>query len=359
MQYKQIDGLRFFAVIAVIFQHVCPLPFWHDFPIGSFGVNLFFVISGFLITEILMREKIKETTTPALLKTFFTRRVLRIFPLYYLYILICLFFVPYETHEYMPWLLTYTMNIWIAFKNQLAFWYFTHLWSLGVEEQFYIVWPFLIISFPVKRLKVLFLLMIALSILYRAVNVFYLNNYYLFNETMLPTTLDCFGAGALLAYLKTFKSVQLNNAMRHKYLIVAGILLFILNNRFGTILMQQSLGKALNAFVAFYLVGVAATIRFNNLMKLLLENKVIMYFGRISYGMYIYHLLVMGLMGRYFTQFWEHFNMASFPATSATKMALEFIFISICTITVSMVSYEIFEKRFLALRKYFPYSKAI
>jgi len=286
MQYKQIDGLRFFAVMAVILHHICPFPFLAHFEPGLFGVNLFFVISGFLITEILIREKIKQTTKGLLLKTFFTRRVLRIFPLYYLYIFICFLIVPGQTNEFLTWLLTYTINFWITIKNDLTFWYFTHLWSLGVEEQFYILWPFILVFAPIKRLKFLFILMLVLSILLRAANVFCLDNYVLFNYTMLPTTLDCFGFGALLAYMKTFEPEQLNKILSKKYIILVAVALFILNSSFGTTWSQQAFARALHAFVAFYLVGIAATITFGNAIKTLLENKLIMYFGKISYGMY-------------------------------------------------------------------------
>lgn len=352
MHYKQLDGLRFFAVISVIFHHITPLPKIFDFDLGSFGVNLFFVISGFLITEILIRQKIKKTPLFFALKTFFVRRILRIFPLYFLYIFICFIIVPNQTSEYLNWLLTYTINIWIVVKNQLAFWYFTHLWSLSVEEQFYLFWPFLILISPIKRLKFLFILMIFFSIVFRLVATIYFSNYNLFNYTMLPTTLDCFGAGALLAYMKEFKPNQLNNLLKCNYLIFIGVILFILNNKFGTTLTQQSFGKSIIAFISFYLVGLCSTSLFVGKLKLILENKIIMYLGRISYGMYVYHLLIWGSFGKYFTDFWQYLN----PITlSLSKSFFEFIFISIGTIIVSILSYELFEKQFLNLKRYILY----
>ena len=356
MQYKQLDGLRFFAVIAVFFHHICPYekPFGLD--LGFFGVNLFFVISGFLITEILIREKIKKTSILKTLKIFFTRRVLRIFPLFYLYIFICFLIVPSQTIEYLNWLLTYTINFWITIKNELAFWYFTHLWSLSVEEQFYLFWPFLIMFVPMKRLKWMFILMILGAVVLRFVTTLSITGFDLFNYTMLPTSLDCFGAGALLAYLKEFKPIQLNKILKYKYFIILGILIYALNNTFCPTLTQQSFNRLLTAFVSFYLVGISVTIMFKNISKKILENKIIRYFGRISYGMYVYHLLAWGTFGKYFSTFWEHLN--SFISTELlSKSFFEFIFISICTILISIVSYELFEKRFLNLKKYTSYSK--
>ncbi len=353
MQYKQLDGLRFIAVLSVILHHICPLPSFIAFNLGAFGVDLFFVISGFLITEILLREKIKGTSVLLTLKIFFSRRVLRIFPLFYLYILICLVIVPQQTKEHISWLLTYTINIWVVLKDQQPFWYFNHLWSLCVEEQFYIFWPFLIMITPIKRLRLLFILMIFIAIAIRLMVTIYFNGYALFNYTMLPTTFDCFGFGALLALLKEFKPILLNKIFRHKYFIILGILLVILNNKFGTVLTQQTFGKTLIAFVSFYLVGIAATIKYKNISRIILENKAVMYFGRISYGMYVYHLLIWGSFGKYFTDCWHNLHLTD----SIYKSFFEFVFILICTILVSIISYELFEKRFLQLKKYISFSK--
>lgn len=267
MQYKQIDGLRFFAVFAVVFHHMCAYPILGKFPPGPFGVNLFFVISGFLITEILLKAKISNPDPITVLKAFFLRRVLRILPLYYLYILICLYFVPDLTRDFSPWLTTFTVNIWISWKNSLAFWYFTHLWSICLEEQFYILWPFLILLFPLKKIKYLFLSMILIAMAYRAWNTFFIVGYDLYNYTMLPTALDCFGAGALLAYLKLIEPELLKKLLKHRYVIPAAFLTSILINIFGTTMLQQSLSRALTAIIAFYLIGLSALQLFNNPVK--------------------------------------------------------------------------------------------
>jgi peptidoglycan/LPS O-acetylase OafA/YrhL len=206
---------------------------------------------------------------------------------------------------------------------------------------------------PLKRLRLLFILMIFLAIAIRIVVTIYYNGYSLFNYSMLPTTFDCFGFGALLALLKEVNPTLLNKIFRHKYFIALGILLAILNNKFGSVLTQQAFGKTIFAFVSFYLVGIAATIRFKSISRLILENKAIMYFGRISYGMYVYHLLIWGSFGKYFTNFWHWLHFTN----TVYKSFFEFVFILICTILVAGLSYELFEKRFLYLKKYISFAK--
>lgn len=354
MHYKQLDGLRFFAVILVIIHHISPIS--ANFDSGTFGVNLFFVISGFLITEILIQQKIKKANIAQVLKAFFIRRVLRIFPLYYLYILICYFVVPIQTEEFVAWMLTYSVNIWIVLKNQLAFWYFTHLWSLSVEEQFYLFWPFLVLLLPLKRFKQVVLLIICIAVILRLIAVIYFDNFHLFNYVVLPAALDCFGVGALLAFLKTFKYERLEKVLKHGYLVFGILVLHILSNKFGSQLIQEVFGRFSHALIGFFLVGIATTIQFRSLFKTILENKTIMYLGQISYGMYIYHLLIWGSFGEYFNAFIQKSGTMMSINSVLPERFLEFIFITICTVFVSIISYELFEKQVLKLKKYVLYS---
>lgn len=355
LYYKQLDGLRFFAAIAVVLHHINPLPEIFGIDLGALGVQLFFVISGFLITEILMREKQKQRSNKEILKVFFGRRVLRIFPLYYFYILLCYFIVPDQTSEYSSWLLTYNINFWITIHDHLAFWFFTHLWSLSVEEQFYLFWPFIVLLLSFKKLKNAFLIMIAFAIAYRIFNTFFIEGYNLFNITMLPTNLDCFGAGALLAYLKLFQPQLLSQILRHKYLILVGLILSSLNHHFGSVYSQQGLSKAFNASISFFIVGVSATAQFNFVVKFLLENRIVIYLGQVSYGIYVYHLLTWGTLSKYFKSFWSYIDENFFSLESLSQPFFMFVFISIATIMVSILSFELYEKQFLKLKKHFSY----
>ncbi len=137
--FKQLDGLRFVAVFLVLIIHFATIIGMH-FSAGYYGVELFFVISGFLITTILLKT---EEPFGIAYKKFIGRRTLRIFPIYYLTIFILFIIGNKYVHEYLIYCLTYTYN-YIYFKvpvNSIS-----HFWSLGVEEQFYLFWPFLILS---------------------------------------------------------------------------------------------------------------------------------------------------------------------------------------------------------------------
>ena len=152
---KGLDTLRAFAVFFVIIQH---FGVWFDYtspsgkfitnvliPDGGFGVNLFFVLSGFLITSILLKAKsaARDDQRLTLVKNFFIRRALRIFPIYYL-LLFFLFFIDYpDIRHYFVYFVTYTSNILSWLTNSWNS--FSHTWTLAVEEQFYLLWPWLII----------------------------------------------------------------------------------------------------------------------------------------------------------------------------------------------------------------------
>jgi peptidoglycan/LPS O-acetylase OafA/YrhL len=142
----QLDGLRAIAVAMVVVRHYYLVT---EIDTAIYGVRLFFVLSGFLITGILLasREALQMGLVPSrahALRQFYIRRTLRIFPLYYLVVGVGLIVGVPEALEFAPWLLTYTLNWRIAAQG----WYmehYAHLWSLAVEEQFYLLWPWVIL----------------------------------------------------------------------------------------------------------------------------------------------------------------------------------------------------------------------
>src|SRR5437762_7625759 len=139
----QLDGLRALAVTAVIAQHYKVL-------VGGagYGVHLFFVLSGFLITRILLgeRENVETLgiTRVRAFRQFYVRRMLRIFPLYYFVVIAGIALGVRNAREYAPWLLTYTFNLKMAAQGTVVE-PFVHFWSLAIEEQYYLVWPWLIL----------------------------------------------------------------------------------------------------------------------------------------------------------------------------------------------------------------------
>ena len=170
--YKQLDGLRAFAVIAVIISHWFPhTHFLNSYlPLGILGVCLFFVLSGFLITGILIKSKEslesgKTIGTVAL--NFFTRRSLRLFPAFYLTILIVILF-DYNPNEQGPfyWHIAYLSNVVVYLKNA---WIgrLSHFWTLAVEEQFYFIWFWIVILVHKKYLKAAIFSFLAMGLLFR------------------------------------------------------------------------------------------------------------------------------------------------------------------------------------------------
>jgi len=149
--FPQLDGIRTLAVLMVIVSH------WYrgsDLPLlyygGAMGVGLFFVLSGFLITHILLGQQARfqeggSEVKSAILKTFYIRRTLRIFPIYYLYVAALLMLGTGQAREIWAWLITYTYNFQLFLTNHWHSGYVEHLWSLAIEEQYYLIWPALLL----------------------------------------------------------------------------------------------------------------------------------------------------------------------------------------------------------------------
>jgi peptidoglycan/LPS O-acetylase OafA/YrhL len=165
----QLDGLRVLAVGMVMMGHwwqwKWTQPILKGLPLVH-GVTLFFVLSGYLITRILLQENhIRihngQGYLPFMVR-FYVRRTLRIFPLYYM-VIFSLFLIDYpNARELFPWLLSYTTNIYQSIHNTYVG-DFNHFWSLGVEEQFYLFWPWLLLAFP--RSKSLIWAMLGIAVL--------------------------------------------------------------------------------------------------------------------------------------------------------------------------------------------------
>ena len=204
--FKQLNGIRFIAVFLVLLDHwlVPVLPI----PLGHLGVVIFFVLSGFLITRILFlnaddSHKTKSSVWPKIIR-FIYRRSLRIFPIYFILLFIGLIFNISNFIEIWPWLISYSPNLYIMFKGQwLGTW--DHLWSLAVEEQYYLIFPYFILFSNKNRYVRLFVIMISLGILSRL--IFYIfvpheviEKYWMFSYVNPLSAIDCFGMGGLLAY---------------------------------------------------------------------------------------------------------------------------------------------------------------
>ncbi|MBI3883306.1 MAG: acyltransferase, partial [Sphingobacteriales bacterium] len=302
MKYiKQLDSIRAFAVICVVICHWVPinniiqrLTFW---TLGSIGVDMFFVLSGFLITKILFDSANKaesgELTKLQVAKNFYIRRSLRIFPIYYLIIFFLLFFqkqTGMDVQSGLVYYLTYTSNFYFFHKGNWDG--ISHLWSLAVEEQFYLIWPWLILFINRKYYLHIILSFIAVSVAAQ----YFLADVKL-SSVLTITCFDAFGLGALLAWVITFRVKELNRF--YKGISIAACIAFIF---FITGLIQQKwayipvrpLISIISLWVITYVVLNQETGKLK--FKFFFNNSILIFLGKISYGIYLYHDIIPGTL---------------------------------------------------------------
>lgn len=302
--FKQLNGIRFIAVFLVLLDHwlVPILPV----PLGHLGVVIFFVLSGFLITRILFlnADEIQQTKSSAWPKIirFIYRRSLRIFPIYFILLFIGLIFNISNFKELWPWLISYTPNLYIMIKGQwLGTW--DHLWSLAVEEQYYLFFPYFILFLSKKNYVRLFIIMISIGILSRM--IFYLivphdsiEKYWMFSYVNPLSAIDCFGMGGLLAYFYHYDYNYLLKIAEKKNLLlitISAVFISLILSNYSVYTYDNIwfsiFERSISAIFAYFLIMNALMER-NNYLGVLLENKVVIYLGSISYGIYLYHNLV-------------------------------------------------------------------
>ena len=225
--YPALDGLRGVAILLVIIYH--NFNFINQSQFGWLGVDLFFVLSGFLITTILLND----AGSPHFLKNFFIRRILRIFPLYFLCLIIFLILFPFlglykkELSFFIAnqwWLWTYLQNwLYSLFLTDDAK-MLTHLWSLAVEEQFYLIWPFIILLVK-KPGKLFFIMLTVLFLVFFGRSLLWFSHITDLNYTTLYTftRIDGICIGSMVALLMSFRPGLIGKYMAIIVLTLASI----------------------------------------------------------------------------------------------------------------------------------------
>ena len=204
MYFKQIDSLRFISVSLVLISHwLSGSLFFEKLNLGAIGVEMFFVISGFLISLQLYKYKsdidTKISSLKNTIKVFYIRRILRIFPLYYFTLIIATLINKGELQDALIWNFTYTTNFYfIKIQHWPAI--FSQFWSLSVEEHFYIFWPLIVLVSNVKNILRWIFVIIIFSVAFRLFQFYYTYDYMLLSIHTL-SCLDLFMMGALLAYI--------------------------------------------------------------------------------------------------------------------------------------------------------------
>ncbi len=366
-----LDGLRAVAFLIVFFFHTRHLPF------GWMGVQLFFVLSGFLITDILLRMK-EQLPRREFFTKFYGRRFLRIFPLYYFYLALLAALIIL-----LPALGLKSLNaelgkgflnqIWVAalyvfdFFHASAFFersrFFTHLWSLSVEEQFYLLWPFLIFLTPREKFKQLCLTAIGLGFIFRlAITLIYRVQLFPFllsdpqqAVNVLPFShLDAFAFGA---YISRFELPRPRLQLLALAVTVPalGLLTDFLSKGTLTLALGYDLPMTglykevwgytlLNYLFAVLIYCVARA----NFLTGILESAPLRYLGKISYGLYVYHYGIIAITVALFRKYDLSYSLRS-PQMFAVAMS--------ATLLIATLSFYLLEKPIINLKdKFFQVS---
>jgi peptidoglycan/LPS O-acetylase OafA/YrhL len=280
----QLDGLRAIAALIIVYVHWIHHGDLFGTPWGDIGVQLFFVLSGFLITGILLKAREIPEQSPLLtLRQFYIRRALRIFPLFYATIAILVLFNVPHFRETWPWHAAYLSNIYFyqnGFGGPGG-----HFWTLAVEEQFYLLFPVLLLLAPRKALVPLIVACLASAPIYR-----YASGSGLIGDPkgcywlQLPASLDSLAYGAALAWMRKHLTVHV-----YKRLVTAILLLSILTygashlfNWFGDI------KKTCVALILGWIVALAGD-QVKGVTGRVLESRILSEIGKRSYGLYVIH----------------------------------------------------------------------
>ena len=355
MRYvKQLDSLRAIAVLLVIITHWFPENNKLNIYTSIFnGVDIFFVLSGFLITRILLQNRIEAETSflskSRIVKNFFVRRILRIFPIYYLLIFLLLAFASStgtDIKNSFIYYFTYTSNIYF-YSRQAWDGALSHLWSLSAEEQFYILWPWLML-FPKKSwLLPIIILAILIGVL---------------SQILLPMVeiltfacLDGFGIGALIAWVFTFHPKFLK---RSKFiwmtLAFAGLglqLIRVFSDSSFYLLPSRTLTSFFTIWIIIEIIKSKNKATF--LFNFILNNRVLIFIGKISYGVYLYHMFI----PHYTYQFLSSFNTSTLFATAQVNFYLIRLENFLLLLFISYLSWWLIEQPILRLKKHFEYRR--
>jgi peptidoglycan/LPS O-acetylase OafA/YrhL len=350
----QLNALRAFAVMGVLLNHFVPQTA-AVVDTGLIGVFLFFVVSGFLITGILLRAKNsveKGASIRTALGRFYARRFLRIFPLFYLVLLItALLDVPFMRAT-LRWHVAYLSNFFI-YKHHQWVGAGSHFWSLAVEEQFYLFWPLVIILTPRKYLTALVLGTIVAAPIFKIGGTL-AGAHPLFIRILPVSCLDTLGMGALLAVVSNRQSFISANRLR-SFGFYAGIPLLVIalvmgaltrNGLMGlTPLLKNTVNDLAVSLFSLWLVSGAAA-GFKGIGAKLLEMRLLIYIGVVSYGIYVFHFFL--------PQMFTWMYARGFPSLPEPLNAF---LMTTATILLAGLSWRFYERPINNMKRFIPYSR--
>jgi peptidoglycan/LPS O-acetylase OafA/YrhL len=360
--FPNLNGLRFIAALMVIVHHIeqfkiiykiTIIPnFWESKPyfqlFGKLGVDLFFVLSGFLITYIMLFEE--RQNNKIRIWDFYKRRILRIWPLYFLIVLLAFFILPQVSLFTIPNIGSNIINdhfasnliLYIFFLPNLALSLFMPIpfaaqaWSIGTEEQFYLVWPLLLTKIRKNRL----FLMLSIVFIYWIISA-YLNIYNqnlsnqldVFRQYWNTFKINCMAIGAFFSIVY-FKKLKILKYFLNNFVFFVALISSIILISQGTYLPYINV-EAYSFLFGLIILNLAA----NERLKNVLEFKFLNYLGKISYGLYMFHAIAIVLT----INSMQHFNIQSYWLIYPISI--------IITIVLSSVSYKYLETYFLKIKK--------
>ncbi len=369
-----LDGVRGMAILMVLLLHfvgnIIPTNAIERAIVGvtnygSYGVELFFILSGFLITGILYDSRNK----PSYFRNFYMRRVLRIFPLYYGVLALVFVVAPLipllrgSTLDYLldrqAWAWLYGVNIYIALQGDWSFSYLEHLWSLCIEEHFYLVWPlvvFLLAGRPQLLIKVS--LAMALGAMLARVAGSLMGLSWWTTYVLTPFRLDALALGAFLAVMaRQPEGLKQLARVLPRVVASAGVLLA------GTFLWTRLVSSHGLEFVlpvrAALIEILLACLLFRALVapewsatSRFFRSRALIFLGTYSYGLYVYHHFI----SYYLTSNRTELELTGWLGSHGAAVVLQATVGVAISLAIAYVSYELFEKRFLKLKRYFDAS---
>ena len=371
-----LDGVRGLAILAVLLYHfVAQTTATNRFEgavnwilgFGFLGVDLFFILSGFLITGILYDSR----TDRRYFGNFYMRRVLRIFPLYYGVLVVVFFVVPLipalrsseiaGLRQYQAWAWLYAVNVYLSIKGAWVLSYIEHFWSLAVEEHFYFVWP-LVVWLLGARPRVLMRVALAIAVAaYGGRVLASLAGVSGVTTTVLtPYQLDALALGGFLAVC--LRQPGGGHALKRAIgpMALVGLVIVLvqagLHSITGTgvsVLRAMRTGAFHLLFASLLLVALLAPA--SSLLSRFFRSRAMVSLGKYSYGLYVYH----HFLSYYLVKHGTEFTLARAVGSHTLAVALQAAGGMAISMGVAWLSYECFEKHFLRLKRFWSSPKEL
>jgi len=335
-----LNGLRAIAALTVMWGHVFlgVFGYWGiDCHVRTFfpldGVTLFFVVSGFLITYLILNEK--DQTGGISVKKFYIRRILRIWPLYYAYLIVALIVTKETFGTELLYYIFFGANI--PFALGIALWPVVHYWSLGVEEQFYLFWPWVVKKSTTKKLEYIILAIMFAWIACKLLCWAPEDKSHLY-RFFAATRFDCMMLGALGAIFYHRKTRWFLKIAQNRWVAAISVLLLVFSQWLW--LVPPIIQPQIVALVSLLAIVGQLTEQkpFINL-----ENRIMDGIGKISYGIYVIHPLLIYCL----SAAWRKMN---FTIDATLQITIIYVLVTVLTICIAQLSYRYLERPFLKLK---------